>query len=52
MQAVVAASFAAKVQGCPDWLKNAARATFVLGVIKGTVWLAGSWLALRGFSGL
>ena len=52
MHAVVAASFAARVQDCPTWLKSAARATFVLCVIKGTVWLAGSWLALRGLSGL
>jgi hypothetical protein len=52
MQTMIAASFATKVQECPAWLKSAARATFVLVVIKGSVALATAWLAFRGFESL
>jgi hypothetical protein len=34
------------------WLKNAARVAFLLCLVKGTAWLAMSWLALRGFNNL
>lgn len=49
MQTSIAASFAATVQVCPPWLKNAATATFLFLFIKGVVWLAAWWLTLRGF---
>jgi hypothetical protein len=52
MQTMIAASFATKMQECPEWLKSAARATFVLVVIKGSVALATAWLAFRGFDSL
>lgn len=52
MQTSTAASFAATVQGCPVWLKSAARGTFLLLLIKSTAWLASSWLVFRGFGGL
>lgn len=52
MQTLAAVSFAAKVQACPSWVKSAARATLVLCVIKGAMWLGVSWLAFRGFNGL
>lgn len=52
MQTLVAASFAAKAQECPNWVKSAARAAFVLCVIKGSVWLGATWLAFRGINGL
>ena len=52
MQTLIAASFASKVQTCPDWLKNAARVTFAFMVIKGSMALATAWLAFRGFEGL
>lgn len=52
MQTLIAASFADKIQACPNWLKNAARATFVFLVIKGSVAAATAWLALRGFESL
>jgi len=48
MQASIT-SVAATVQRSPAWVKGTARATFLLLVIKGTVWLGASWLALRGF---
>lgn len=49
MQTMIAASFATKIETCPSWLKSAARATFVLLVIKGSVAAATAWLAFRGF---
>jgi hypothetical protein len=49
MQAFFAASLA--TASCPHWLKNAVRVALLLVIIQGTVWLAMSWLALRGFSG-
>lgn len=52
MQAMIAASFATRIQECPTWVKSAARATFVLLVIKGSVALATAWLAFRGFESL
>jgi hypothetical protein len=52
MQAMIAASFATRIQECPAWVKSAARATFVLVVIKGSVALATAWLAFRGFESL
>jgi hypothetical protein len=52
MQTMIAASFATKIQECPAWLKNAARAMFVVVVVKGSVALATAWLALRGFESL
>lgn len=48
MQALVAASFAATVQRCPAWLKDAARVAAVLCIVKGAAWLATFWLAFRG----
>lgn len=52
MQTLIAASFATRIQTCPGWVKSAARATFVLLVIKGSAAAATAWLALRGFEGL
>lgn len=49
MQTMIAASVASRIQHCPAWLKSAARATFALVVIKGSIVLATSWLAYRGF---
>jgi hypothetical protein len=49
MQTMIVASFATKIQDCPVWLKNAARAVFVVAVVKGSVALATAWLAFRGF---
>lgn len=42
----------ASVTAGPAWLKNAARAAFLLLFVKGAAWVAMSWLAYRGFSGL
>jgi hypothetical protein len=52
METMIAASFATKIQECPEWVKSAARATFVLVIIKGSVALATAWLAFRGFESL
>lgn len=52
MQTLIPASVAATVPGRHAWLKNAARAAFLFFMIKGTTWLAASWLAFRGFNGL
>jgi hypothetical protein len=52
MQTSIAAFATASVQGRPAWLKNTARAAFLLLVIKGSVWLGASWLAFRGFGSL
>lgn len=52
MQTSFAASVAASVERYPAWVKGTARATFVLLIIKGTVWVGASWLALRGFASL
>ena len=49
MQTSIAAYVTATAQVCPDWLKNAARATFLVALTKGVVWLAAAWLAFRGF---
>jgi hypothetical protein len=51
MQTSIAA-FAAAVEGRPVWMKNTARAAFLLFVIKSAVWLGASWLAFRGFGAL
>ena len=48
MQTAIAASFAATTEACPDWLKGAARATFLFFFIKSVIWLAALWLAFRG----
>ena len=49
MQTLIAASFANKIQGCPTWVKSAARMTFAFIVVKGSMVLATTWLAFRGF---
>lgn len=49
MQTAIAASVAATAQVCPPWLKNAAKATSLFLFLKGVVWLAAAWLAVRGF---
>ena len=48
MQTAIPASFDAIVQQCPDWLKNAARASFLFFFIKSVAWLAAWWLTFRG----
>lgn len=52
MQRSTATSVAATAHGSHDWLKNAAKATFLLLFIKGTAWVAAAWLAMRGFPGM
>jgi hypothetical protein len=49
MQTMSAASFATRIQACPNWAKSAARATLVFLIVKGSVMLATAWLAFRGF---
>lgn len=52
MQTSIAVSVAATVQKSPEWVKSAAKATFLALFIKGAVWVGASWLALRGFGAL
>ena len=52
VQTLIAASCAATVQGCPGWLKSAARVILVLSIVKGAAWLVTSWLAFRGMGSL
>ncbi len=52
MQTSIAISVATTVQNSPEWVKTAAKATFLALFLKGTMWVGASWLALRGFGAL
>lgn len=43
-------SVAAEVQTQRHWVKNAAKAAFLFFFLKGTVWVAAAWLAMRGIN--
>ncbi|MBL8269318.1 hypothetical protein [Steroidobacter sp.] len=43
-------SVAADVQSQRGWVKNAATAAFLFLFLKGTVWVAAAWLAMRGMN--
>jgi hypothetical protein len=45
------AALATTVQAQPAWLKNTARAAFLVVFMKGTFWVAATWLTLQGFNG-
>lgn len=52
MQAFIAATAAATSHSYPAWVRNAAKAAFLMSFLTGATWAAVSWLALRGFDAL
>jgi hypothetical protein len=50
MNMPIATSVAVTFQKSPAWVKSAARAAFLLLLLKGSLWVGASWLTFRGFA--